>query len=202
MQEYLDFAEEHNVHSFIDFAYMKNAFIIDRMAKELVDSGFTNGLITSYDGYTRTLSSQECTFDLFSSIEKKEYYVGMAQLGGNYASVNLHAFGTNNRDVKLHYKYDDGAYAHCYFDMEDSISKCSADGLLVYSENKNCSDLLLSVLPIWISDNLDTAALSAGVAGGTEYAYVIGTKVHYSDAKLSVTVRPSTEELVFEAIKD
>ena len=201
-QEYLDFAEEHNVHSFIDFAYMKNAFIIDRMAKELVDLGFTNGLITSYDGYTRTLSSQECTFDLFSSIEKKEYYVGMAQLGGNYASVNLHAFGTNNRDVKLHYKYDDGAYAHCYFDMEDSISKCSADGLLVYSENKNCSDLLLSVLPIWISDNLDTAALSAGVAGGTEYAYVIGTKVHYSDAKLSVTVRPSTEELVFEAIKD
>ena len=58
------------------------------------------------------------------------------------------------------------------------------------------------MLPIWISDNLDTAALSAGVAGGTEYAYVIGTKVHYSDAKLSVTVRPSTEELVFEAIKD
>lgn len=201
-QAYADFAAAHDIVNFVDFSYMKNAFIIDRMAKELTDAGFTKGLITSYDGYTRTLSEQQCTFDLFSSVEKKEYYAGMIELGGNYASVNLHAFATNNKDRYLHYKYNDGTYAHCYFDLNDALSKCSVDGLILYSASKSCSDLISYALPVWIADSMDTATLASYKSSDINYVYTKGLKAHYSDANIRITMRPETENLKFEAIKD
>ena len=42
-QEYLAFAQEYGIETFLDFGWMKNAFIADYLAQVLTENGFTRG---------------------------------------------------------------------------------------------------------------------------------------------------------------
>lgn len=53
--DYLAFAEKNFISDFIDFSWMKNAFITDYVADVMIDNGYTLGSLTSYDGFTRNL---------------------------------------------------------------------------------------------------------------------------------------------------
>ena len=61
-EEYLAFAAENGIDSFIDFYWMKNAFIVDYLAESLADAGFTNGSISSYDGFVRNLDERDVSY--------------------------------------------------------------------------------------------------------------------------------------------
>ena len=50
--EYLQFAEENEIETLLDFGWMKNAFIADYLADTLEAEGFTSGYLSSYDGFT------------------------------------------------------------------------------------------------------------------------------------------------------
>ena len=54
-REYLEFARREGVECFIDFEWMRNAFIIDYLARELAAQGYTSGVLVSYDGFVRCL---------------------------------------------------------------------------------------------------------------------------------------------------
>ena len=56
-QAYLEFAEENEIATFVDFGWMTNAFVADWIAETLTDAGFTGGYLTSIDGFTRNLDS-------------------------------------------------------------------------------------------------------------------------------------------------
>ncbi len=203
-EEYANFAVAHEIYNLVDFSYWKNAFIIDYMASELMSIGLTNGVISSYDGYTRTLSDQNCTFDIYSLIDSNVRGVGYAQIEGNFSAISLRSFIIlpNNKSDYLHYKYDDGTYSHCYVDMADAMSKCSTDSLVVYSKTKKCTDMLQDVYTIWIADSFDKEALTALKANGAEYVYAEDSTVHYSDGSLVVLLAENTDNITYSAIKD
>ena len=46
-REYLEFARREGVECFIDFEWMRNAFIIDYLARELAAQGYTSGVLLS-----------------------------------------------------------------------------------------------------------------------------------------------------------
>lgn len=201
-EEYQAFAAANGIVNFIDFAYYKNAFIIDYMVDELRSAGLTNGLLISYDGYTRTLSTQNCSFDIYASVSGKLYNSGLAKMTSNFASISLRSFIGSQMDKRLHYQYADGTYAHCYFDMDDGIGKCSTVGFTVYSSAKKCADLLQYIYPIWIADTFDATALSSYKDDFVYYVYSDGADAHYSDANLSIEMRDDVEGIEFKAIKD
>ena len=182
---YVAFAQENEIDVFIDFSYWKNAFIIDEMASRFREAGLSNGLLSSYDGYTRTLFDQDCTFGVYSKIDSAIYLAGSVRISGYYSAIDLHSFITVGVDGDLHYLYDDGTYVHAYVDMNDAVGKCSTDCLLVYAHNKSCADLLLGVYDIWTADTLNKTALSDLDA---DYVYTEGTDVHYSDESLNLTL--------------
>ncbi len=49
--DYLAFAEKNFISDFIDFSWMKNAFITDYVADVMIENGYTLGSLTSYDGW-------------------------------------------------------------------------------------------------------------------------------------------------------
>lgn len=53
--EYEEFAGELGLDCYLDFGWLRNAFILDYIAGELSGRGFTQGVIASFDGFTRSL---------------------------------------------------------------------------------------------------------------------------------------------------
>ena len=57
-EEYLAYARREEMGSFIDFGWMKNAFVADYLADRLLENGFTHGVLSSYDGFARCLDDR------------------------------------------------------------------------------------------------------------------------------------------------
>lgn len=53
--EYAALAEDLGLDCYLDFGWLRSAFILDYMAEELSSRGYTHGIISSRDGYTRSL---------------------------------------------------------------------------------------------------------------------------------------------------
>lgn len=53
--EYAALAGELGLDCYLDFGWLRSAFILDYIGEELSSRGYTNGLISSRDGYTRSL---------------------------------------------------------------------------------------------------------------------------------------------------
>jgi len=201
-EEYVAYAKENEIKNFIDFSYYKNAFIIDHMVEELNSIGLTSGLIVSYDGYTRTLSEQNCIFDIYSKLGNSYHQISQAKLSKSFSAIALHSYATSGIDGALHYVYKDGTTAHAYFDMNDAMSKCANDCFVVYSSSKNCADLIDFAYPVWVADTFDKSALAAYGAEDVYYAYAEETTTHYSDSALTVELPKDTEDRAYYATLD
>ena len=59
---YLQFAKANEITEFINFYWLKNAFIVDYMAEELEAAGFTGGIISSFDGFQRNLGATKGSY--------------------------------------------------------------------------------------------------------------------------------------------
>ena len=53
--EYAELAGELGLDCYLGFGWLQSAFILDYMAEELSSRGYTQGIISSRDGYTRSL---------------------------------------------------------------------------------------------------------------------------------------------------
>ena len=70
--DYLAFAEKNFISDFIDFSWMKNAFITDYVADVMIDNGYTLGSLTSYDGFTRNLDQTSAIAKLNAGSDSSE----------------------------------------------------------------------------------------------------------------------------------
>ena len=61
-EAYAAFAKENGVVNYVDFYWMKDAFIIDYLAQVMEDNGYNRGAISSYDGFVRTLSAGQLSY--------------------------------------------------------------------------------------------------------------------------------------------
>lgn len=61
--EYAEYAGELGLECFLDLGWLRNAVILDRLAEVLGERGYTQGVIASRDGYTRTLGGDTGTVE-------------------------------------------------------------------------------------------------------------------------------------------
>lgn len=160
-QEYLDFAEADGIEIFLDFSWMTNAFIIDYIADILVENGYTNGYLTSYDGFTRNLDQRGGTYhvNVFDYRDGTVYVPGVMSYHKPISMVNLRSYPMSDSDNWHYYRYEDGAVATIFTDPADGMSKCATEDLICYSYKTNCADLLLEMIPVFIADSFESQSL-------------------------------------------
>jgi len=196
-EDYLDFAGENGITDYIDFSWMTNAFIIDYLADSLIESGYTHGCITSYDGFVRNLDDREVSysFAIYSRDGNEVDQPAILQYTGVRSIVYLRNYMMSEKDAYHYYEMDDGEIRTMYLDPADGLCKSAINDLVSYSEEKSCAEVLLSVRDIYIAESLDTDKLDVLAEDGVYSVYVMDGELVYNDSALKEDV--SEEEVLY-----
>ena len=194
-REYLAYAQENGIDSFIDFYWMKNAFVADYLAESLIEAGYTRGSISSYDGFVRNLDGRDVSysFNLYDRVAPGEaasreetgdeagqgqgpdgagtdaqiLRLATLQYKGPASLVYLRDYPVTSMDQR-YYRMADGQMRTAYIDPRDGLCHSSLGSLVSYSYSSTlgCADVLLSVLPVYMADAFDPEAAEALAEGG------------------------------------
>lgn len=192
--EYLAYAEENGVTRFIDFFWLRNAFIIDDLAEELTAAGYPYGSLTSFDGFTRNFdpSGESYGFNLFSEQEGKVYQAGQVQYAEQRAFVFFRSYAISELDRLNYYRTEDGGMRVPYIGA-DGLCRAAAPELVGYSRTLGCAELALRLTPAYTEDSLDEAALEAAAEDGVHTIWFDAGELRTTDPAL-VVAREAAEQ--------
>lgn len=186
---YVAYAATHEITQFINFYWMKNAFIADYLAQGMISAGYTKGTISSFDGFSRNLDTTEQSyqFNLFDRVGEISFRAGTLGYSGVKSFVSLRNYPMSELAVQLYYQWADGSFTSCHIDPADGKSKSAINDLTGYSRTLSCAEVLLRLCPVYMTENLDTEALAALPGQGVETVYCKDSVIYTSDAKVTVT---------------
>ena len=181
--EYLEYAGREGIESFIDFAWMRNAFIADYLAEELAAQGFTRGVLASYDGFVRCLdgSGEAYSYQVFDLVGSAAYTVAVMEYQGPRSMVNLRDYPINLLDQARFYRLRTGEVRTPYVDTADGVCRNALSSLTCYAGDKGCGEILLEMLPVYIAGELREEALEALAEEGTDFVYCEDQVIHASE---------------------
>lgn len=186
---YQTFVQENEFTNFIDFHWTKNAFIIDYFAQLMIDAGYTDGYIGSYDGFTRNLmtNKESFSFNVFDRIENGIELVARMEYDEPMSIVFLRNYPMANLDRWHYYIYADGTGATAYIDTADGLSKTAAANLVSYAGgNTGCAEILMQMIPTYVSDTLDEMALQSMTEHQIFSIWCQDATVFYNDPDLQL----------------
>lgn len=181
---YLAFARANELDRFLDFDWMTNAFLADHLARELAESGYTCGYLTSIDGFTRNLDDRGGDYYTGLLVRSGDTAVACARMTyhGPMSLICLRSYGLTEADRC--YTYADGRTVTALLDPQDGMSKCAGESLLAYSATASCGELVLRTGPLFIADTLDEQGLAALAEEGVFSVWCDGERLRYNDASL------------------
>ena len=184
-EDYMAFAKDENIDTFVDFSYMRNAFVIDYMADELEKLGYTNAIISSYDGYSRNLvkeSDEEFIDTFYGRLEDGSVgALGQSTYRGNRNMVKYRNFIVGDRDAYRYFYYEDGTVRSLYLSGEDGKCKMSRSSIQFYSDTLPCADILLSTINLYVQDSVDNKDIDNMLDKGIYSIYTDKGEVRYND---------------------
>lgn len=185
-EEYLEFCAECELDRLIDFGWLKNAFIADYIAEKLIESGYTNGTISSYDGYVRNLDNRgdEYTLPLYHAEGNTVYPAAVMRYSGSRSIVYLRNYMLNAREAQNVVVYGDGSVKTRYLDPSDGLNRVSLEELIGYSETRKCAEIALTLAPAFISEEFDESAVKS--PGDIYSIYFVGTELCHTDPELKL----------------
>lgn len=191
-QAYLDFAAAEEIDTFLDFAYMTNAFIIDYLADTLAAEGMTKGYLVSTDGYTRNLDdSHQFSFNIFDRVGDTIYPAGVMDYRGPISLVFLKNYSLAGSDA--FYRANGDHIVHLFADPQDGIYRTSRNNLVSYSYESGCADVLLQMLPSFVGSN---PSLPQGVFS----VWCEDEMICYNDADVSFGTLLKSEAISYRAV--
>ncbi|MCD8069040.1 MAG: hypothetical protein LUE87_09170, partial [Lachnospiraceae bacterium] len=151
-EEYEAFAAEYGITSYLDFFWMKNAFIVDYVAEQLAESGYTNGQISSVDGYVRCLDERGVTYgvNLMDIQDGSVRQAATVSYEGAKSIVMLKNFPVYSTDDVSYYTYENGEIRSCYLSVETGLCTSALSGLMCYSGEAGCAEIMLEMIPVYI----------------------------------------------------
>ena len=191
-EEYLAFAAEEEIESFIDFGYLTNAFIIDYLAETLIAEDLTEGYIVSADGYTRNLDSAHTfSFNIFDRVENLVFPAAVMDYRGPISMVFLKDYPTANSDVN--YRGREDRFLHLFVDPVDGICRTSVENLVSYSYDMDCADVALAMLPSFVGSNFS-------VPEGVFSVWCEEDLICYNDETVSFSQVLESEEMSYRVV--
>ena len=200
--EYLAYAEAEGIEDFIDFYWMKNAFIADYLADVLMSAGYTFGAISSYDGFVRNLDNVSDTaysFNIFDRVEQSGRAAAVMEYTGRRSIVLLRDFPLNSRDYQHYYRLSNGETRTAYLDPADGLSRSALPALASYSSDLGCAEILLRLAPIYIAERFDEAAVAALAEDDLYSVYCRDGAVCYNDPSLVLSQLYAGEDMAYSA---
>lgn len=182
-EDYLSFAEEYGIESFLDFGWMKNAFIADHLAEALEAEGFTRGYLSSYDGYTRNLDDQGQSFaiQIYDRQEDTLYVPAELTYQGRHSLVFLRDFPMDELDRWRYYVYEDGQITSVLLDPTTGKSAAAVSSLVSLSEDRSCAQLLMEMIPAFLAGE-DSQPFAELLPQGIGSVWCHGGVVYYNSA--------------------
>lgn len=154
---YQSFAAEYGIESYLDFSWMKNAFIADYLAEALEQNGFVSGYLSSYDGYTRNLVAEDQAFSIqiFDRQGNTIYAPAEVSYNGRQSIVFLRDFPMDELDRWRYYAYEDGRISSILLNPKTGKPAASVASLTALSKELSCSKLLLEMIPSFLAEVAD-----------------------------------------------
>lgn len=187
-EEYLAYAQQEGIERFLDFGWLKNAFIVDAIAEIMVENGYTYGSISSGNGFSRNLDDREVPYsqNLFDRVDGVIYPVGEMTYRGPMSIVYLRDYPMNDMDRYWSYQLEDGSVRSSYLDPADGLCRSAAHDLVCYSQTLSCAEIALQAAPIYVSDTLDVQALEALAGVGIQSIRCEGRNVLGTEPDLEI----------------
>ncbi len=191
-EEYAAFAEEYGITSYLDFFWMKNAFIVDYVAEQLTASGYTNGQISSVDGYVRCLDERGVTYgvNLMDIQDGSVRQAATVSYEGSKSIVMMKNFPVYSTDDVSYYTYENGEIRNSYLSVENGLCSSALSGLMCYGSDAGCTDIMLKMMPVYIASEFNGESLSAlsEMAGEGIYSVFCQNQViYYNEEGLTLT---------------
>lgn len=187
-EEYLAYAAREGIENFIDFAWMRNAFIADYLAEELTARGFTRGALTSYDGFVRCLdgSGEEFSLQIYDRWGESVYGAAVMRYRGPMSIVSLRNYPLNDLDEGRFYQLRSGEIRTPYLDPADGRCKSAVSDLVCYASDRGCGEILLEMAPVYIADALQKDELARLAETGIASVYCEEGVIYPSDPMLTL----------------
>ena len=186
-EEYLAYAKENYIVDFMDFFWMKNAFVTDYLAEEMIARGYTLGTISSYDGFTRILDSTEnsYSFNLYDRVDLTIYQAAVMQSQGPQSMVCFRDYMMSDLDAQHYYALSNGEVRTSYVDVADGFSKEATDSFYVYGKDRSCAEILMQTIPVYVAEELSEEAVAVLAAHGIYSIYCEDGLIKYNDSSVT-----------------
>lgn len=159
-QDYLDFAAENEVGKFLDFGWLKNAFVVDLVADSLAAENFTQAVISSYEGFGRGLCEESLANNLITLEREKAVQVCTLSYTGPMTVVHYRSYPLTGLENMIFYTYSDGRRRVPYLTASDGLCRYGASEMTVLSK-ESCALTAVQTLPLFAADRLDEARIEA-----------------------------------------
>ena len=186
--EYLEYAREYEIDEFIDFGWMKNAFIADYITDIMCSNGFTRGYIASYDGFTRNMDDRgiSYTFNIFNREGNAIDMPAVMHYSQPTSIVFMRNYPMSELDKWHYYVFSSGETASAYIDASDGLYKSAVDNLVSYSSELGCAEIMLQMSPVYIAEMFDEAMISKMSENAVYSVWIEDHTIRYNDEKLNL----------------
>ena len=157
--EYRAFARENGVEVFLDFFWLRNAFAVDYIARQLEAAGFREGILTSFEGFARVLGEGSFQAELYGLSGGKVTTAGTLSYTGPKAMVQFRAFPMTQLDQLHYYVTQSGAVRTPFIDEQTGTTRAAAEHMAVVSTDRGCAELALMTLPVFTDRQIDEELL-------------------------------------------
>jgi len=181
--EYARYAREQGIAEFIDLGWMRNAFVIDYVADALAAQGFTRGVLSSYDGFTRNLDRRESgyAYNIYDRRGQTIYEAGILQYNRPVSMVFLRDYPMNRLDTLQYYERRNGEIRFPYVEVESGLCKAALRNLVGYSYEGGCAEVLVSLMPVYITERFDAGNLWQLAEEGIYGIYCQDRVIYYTE---------------------
>lgn len=153
--EYAAFVRENEIGAFVDFFWLENAFLVDYVADRLADAGFEKGVLSSFQGFARTLGHGDYAMNLTDRVGRNVKKAAQVCCDGPMALVVFRDHPVNSLEGEFYYVWESGEIRTPFIDPETQLCKSAAVSLLAGMEEGRCGELAVKILPVYRSEHLE-----------------------------------------------
>jgi len=181
--DYLAYARQEGIDRFLDFGWMKNAFIVDYLAQAMAEGGYTCGSISSVDGFARCLDGRKGSYglNLLDWLEDRPIQAGTLEYKGPMSLASLRAFPAAAGDEQRYYQLKSGEIRTLYLDPKDGLCRLAVSSAVCYSLEHSCAELVMEMAPAFVADVIRGDLLEKSAEEGIRHIYCQDGTLYASD---------------------
>ena len=200
-EDYLRYAQDNGVEAYLDFYWLKNAFVLDDLAEKCRSQGFTRGYIVSREGFARYLdaaATADYTLQLTDGTAAGVVMAASLRIQEGMSLACLHGYSLADSTADFFYQYADGREVTPYLDPATGESRAAVRDLTLLSRTASCAELALAALPALTAEPWDAAAVTALRADDIAALWFEGKTLCHTElpAELTISVDSYTEKTV------